>query len=58
MDHQNQRYMNNLYPIILSPPERDLLRHFVPRKLSNGKMLWKSGKIFRADMRGMATVEK
>jgi len=35
-----------------------LLRHFVPRKLSNVRMLWKSEKILRADIRGMATVEK
>jgi hypothetical protein len=42
---------------ILSPPERDLLRHFVPRKLSNVRMPWKSEKMMKADMRGLARGE-
>ena len=29
----------------------------MPRKLSNVRMLWKSEKILRTDIRGMATVE-
>jgi hypothetical protein len=39
------------------PPRIVLLRHFVPCKFTNLKMLWKSEKMFRADTRGMATVE-
>jgi len=48
---------NFVKKIKFNPPERDLLRHFVPRKLSN-VMLWKSGRILKTGIQCMATVEE